>query len=59
MSHAICLPSIISHSSRIIDILAGQFSWKPILGVLPLTHRLSIDIVYKHTYTNVETGLKG
>ena len=25
MSHAICLPSLISHSSRIIDLLAGQF----------------------------------
>ena len=25
MSHAICLPSLISNSSRIIDILAGQF----------------------------------
>ena len=25
LSHAICLPSLISHSSRIIDIFGGQF----------------------------------
>ena len=25
VTYAICLPSLISHSSRIIDILAGQF----------------------------------
>ena len=27
--------------------------------VLPLTHRLPIGIVYKHTKTNIETGLTG
>ena len=29
------------------------------LWVLPLTPRLPIDIVYKHTNANIETGLKG
>ena len=35
------------------------YSWKPVLWVLPLTHRLPIDIVYKHTNANIGTGLKG
>ena len=35
------------------------YSLKPILWVLPLTHKLPIDIIYKHTNTNIDTGLKG
>ena len=29
------------------------------MGAIQPTHRLPIDIVYKHASTNIETGLKG
>ena len=34
------------------------YSWKPILWVLPLAHRLPIDIVYKHTNANYRYATK-